>query len=377
MSRALALLILLSIPTLLMGQNYKKVDRWALSVPNEASYDADSLASLIESTFSRERDRLRAAYVWIVSNISYDMDRMANPASYRGDSLVNSVLRARKAICSGYADLFVRLSTRMGSNAYYIAGYTRQEGKVVDQAHAWVAVRLANGQWKFFDPTFGASEWQNGELVHRISFAYFMVEPSDFIVSHIPFDPTWQLLYQPIKAEEFYGKKIAKDKDYLFNYNDTIKSLSQQSWLDKLRLEIGRVKWSGVMNKATESYVASLNQELALELQNISWMKQQLASDSFRKRQEAYKDAVEIYRQLVELRKSYKERDVSPSQISYMAKVLDDFCTNNLSMLLSIDASLVTEKEEYELLKAKMGILKLTVAKELESITKEFEDRKK
>jgi hypothetical protein len=46
-------------------------------------------------------------------------------------------------------------------------------------------------------------------------------------------------------------------------------------------------------------------------------------------------------------------------------------------MLLSIDASLVTEKEEYELLKAKMGILKLTVAKELESITKEFEDRKK
>jgi len=143
--------------------------------------DVDSLAALIADSFGRETEQLRAAYGWVCLNIDYDVQRMANPVSYRGDSAVKATLTKRKAICSGYADLLIHICRQLSVKAYYVSGYTRQNGVVVDQDHAWVAVRLKSGQWKLFDPTWGASLWQNGELVKRLSYEYFMVEPAEFI----------------------------------------------------------------------------------------------------------------------------------------------------------------------------------------------------
>lgn len=304
------------------AQGNRKVDRFVHSPSVARINDVDSISTLIADSFGRESDRLRAVYGWICSNIDYDVARMANPISYRGDSAVKVTLAKRKAICSGYADLFINICKRIDIKAYYVSGYTKQDGGVVDQSHAWVAVRLSNGQWKLFDPTWGASTWQGGELVKRLSYEYFMVEPADFIKSHMPFDPMWQLLYQPEMAAELYGQKVVKDADYLFNYSDTICNYQilpePRMYADAMR----RMRWVGICNESSTSYYQFLEKEHAFALENEKRTLREIWLYAFSDQEKSYQTSVEMYEQLQVLKNDYAARGVSFSQLLYQSDVL-------------------------------------------------------
>ena len=304
------------------AQGNRKVDRFVHSPSVARINDADSLSALIAESFGRESDRLRAVYGWICSNIEYDVARMANPISYRGDSTVKVTLAKRKAICSGYADLFINLCKRIDIKAYYVSGYTRQDGGVVDQDHAWVAVRLKNGQWKLFDPTWGASTWQNGELVKRLTFGYFMQEPADFVKSHMPFDPMWQLLYQPITTAEFYGQKVAKDANYLFNYSDSISADQVMPEPQMYANAMRRMVWAGIGNESSARYYALLKRELASALEAERRRLSEMWLYAFEDLEKSYQTSVEMYEQLQVLKTDYASRGVSVSQLRYQSDVL-------------------------------------------------------
>ncbi|WP_047447603.1 transglutaminase domain-containing protein [Alistipes sp. ZOR0009] len=318
------------------SQNFRKVDRFVHQISKKDIVSVDTLRMLIENNFSREPDRLRAIYGWICSNITYDIDRMANPLSYSSDSAVRGTLSKRKAICSGYVDLFIAISRELGIKAHYISGYTKQNGVVVDLEHAWVAARLANGQWKLFDPTWGASEWVNGELVKRVSYDYFMVEPVEFIKTHMPFDPMWQLLYQPIKTDEFYGQKLSKDDDYLFNYNDTIRDyqvLSESRMFSNL---MRRMEWAGIKNEAAKRYFSMTEKYYHLALQSEEQAQRDLWLYAFDQQTKNYRTSLEMYEQLKGLLGDYKQRGVSVEQLIYSSTVLirhTDDCLAALSKL--------------------------------------------
>lgn len=304
------------------AQGNRKVDRFVHSPSVARINDVNSISTLIAESFWRDSDRLRAVYGWICSNIDYDVARMANPISYRGDSAVKVTLAKRKAICSGYADLFINICKRIDIKAYYVSGYTKQDGGVVDQSHAWVAVRLSNGQWKLFDPTWGASTWQGGELVKRLSYEYFMREPADFIKSHMPFDPMWQLLYQPVMATELYGQKVVKDADYLFNYSDTICNYQilpePRMYADAMR----RMRWVGICNESSTSYYQFLEKEYAFALENEKRTLREIWLYAFSDQEKDYQTSVEMYEQLQVLKTDYAARGVSFSQLLYQSDVL-------------------------------------------------------
>ncbi len=315
---ASVLLLHLSSP----AQSYRKVDRFVHSLSEGRVDDVDSLAALIADSFGRETEQLRAAYGWVCLNIDYDVQRMANPMSYRGDSAIKVTLTKRKAICSGYADLLIHICRQLGVKAYYVSGYTRQNGVVVDQDHAWVAVRLKSGQWKLFDPTWGASLWQNGELVKRLSYEYFMVEPAEFIKSHMPFDPMWQLLYQPIKTPEFYGQRVVRDANYLFNYSDTISSYQILPEAKMYSDALLRMEWVGVGNQSSARYYSLLKKDLALAQQNESRALSDIWMYSLGEQEKGYQTSLEMYQQLVTLQTDYLSRGVSADQVLYLSNVL-------------------------------------------------------
>ncbi len=58
--------------------------------------------------------KLRAIFVWITDNISYDCTSTACGA--------NEVLKNRTAVCSGYSQLFYELSDAAGLNVMKISG---------------------------------------------------------------------------------------------------------------------------------------------------------------------------------------------------------------------------------------------------------------
>lgn len=336
------------------AQNFRRVSKYVHQISKENIASVDTLSLLIGANFSRESERLRAIYGWICTNISYDVDRMANPPSFRGDSAVHVTLKSRKAICSGYADLFISICRALDIKAYYVSGYTKQNGVVADLEHAWVAVRLTNGQWKLFDPTWGAGEWVNGDLVKRVSFEYFMVEPTLFLKTHMPFDPMWQLLYQPIKTEEFYGEKLPKDDDYLFNYNDTIRDYhglpESKMYGDLMR----RMTWAGVRNESARRFYSKANKYYHIALESETLLQRELWLYAFDQQAKNYQTSLEMYDQLKGLEIDYRQRGVSIEQLLFSSAVLEKHTNDCLNSLRKLKEEKYADIQQLEILAYKV-----------------------
>lgn len=117
------------------------------------------------------------------------------------------MLARRSTVCDGYANLFCALATRVGLTAEKITG----DARGLDFApaisspagnHAWNAV-LLQGRWQLLDATWGAGHVLEQHFVREFEPFYFLTPPEQFICSHFPHDPHWQLLATPVSRATF------------------------------------------------------------------------------------------------------------------------------------------------------------------------------
>lgn len=167
---------------------------------------AASLAMYFQSLYKNKTDQLRAAYNWVTTHIRYSYDSSYSFNNADHETKVSATLRRRKGVCENYAVLFAELAAKMDIPSYVVHGYASGAASGKNTAHSWCAVYL-NNDWYLCDPT-----WDAGVPV---STNYFLGTPVQFISSHIPFDPMWQLLEKPV------GYNMAKN-NALFNYKDSI-----------------------------------------------------------------------------------------------------------------------------------------------------------
>ncbi len=209
--------------------SYDKVDAYVKKIPYYKTFQIDTLALYLSAGASRPRDKARAIYDWVSSNITYDyalLDSLNSPWAsmdvIRSQSPEN-VLLSRRAICQGYADLYKALADKMGLRAEVVSGAVKDgNGEVPRFGHAWNVVKIAT-EWELIDATWGANS--DGTINEK----YFFALPEDMIVNHLPFDPMWQLTVNPLPLSVF---KSSDDKTVkkLFNkspkndfvYKDTI-----------------------------------------------------------------------------------------------------------------------------------------------------------
>jgi hypothetical protein len=87
----------------------------------------------------------------------------------------------------------------------YAKGYGYKEGqKFQEPNHAWNAINL-EGSWYLCDVTWasGISDDYMGSNRNIDLDGYFMVKPEQFILTHLPEDPSWQLLGEKKTLKEF------------------------------------------------------------------------------------------------------------------------------------------------------------------------------
>ena len=73
--------------------------------------------------------------------------------------------------------------------------------------------------WYFVDPTWGSGYLSDGRFVKQINNFYFMTKPKDMIRSHMPFDPLWQFLYNPVTNQEFCQQGLSfQNKPAFFQF---------------------------------------------------------------------------------------------------------------------------------------------------------------
>lgn len=228
---------------------YAAVDAHALHLPAQAATNVTTLAIQLTEPFELPHEKVRALYTWVTHNIAYqdnaNMDNRlwSTPADlYR--QRPEEVLRARTAVCLGYAQLFQSLATTAGLPSVVVSGIVKQpDGTVPALGHAWVAVSI-QGQWRLLDPTWGALK--NGRQTDAFEH-YFLPDPVDFVQTHLPDDPAWQLLENPLYEAAFRTWSAERLRTWAttpaetpFHYRDTLQNWWQLDTLMRLQTATAR-----------------------------------------------------------------------------------------------------------------------------------------
>lgn len=218
------------------AQDYAHIDRYALNAPKSATVSIDKLAAYLSGSGSpaqSDEERLRAIYAWITQNIAYadstdGSEIWSTPADIRRQR-AESVLRNRTAVCLGYANLFRALAVEAGIPCEVVSGIVKKkDGGIARLGHAWPVAKVGR-QWKLFDPTWGipSATGMRGIIDNR----YFMSPPEVFVLEHLPDDPVWQLLENPVSEQRFRSsgdealrRWVNSPPETPFHYQDTLKN---------------------------------------------------------------------------------------------------------------------------------------------------------
>ena len=232
-----------------VNSGYVLVDKKMATIPLNSSNSIEAIAKYINANFKTENEKIRAAFYWTASNISYDVENMfAVSTNETPEDRIPKTLKNKKGICGDYAAVLNKIAALVGIQSVVISGYTKQNGRIATLSHAWCAAKIDN-KWSVFDPTWGSGALMNGKFVKKMNDYYFKVPPEKMIASHIPFDYLWQFLNYPITNGEFYEGKIQIDTSKkFFDFEKEIAKQSSLSEMDQLFESADRIAKNGLKN---------------------------------------------------------------------------------------------------------------------------------
>ena len=162
---------------------------------------------------------------------------------------LTKALKTKKGVCADYAMIFNEIANLVGIKSVVVEGYTKQNGKVDDLAHAWCAAKIDN-KWYLFDPTWGSGYVNNNKYTRKINNSYFKVMPAQMINSHMPFDHLWQFINYPITNQEFIeGKTQINKTKKNFDFEREIAKYESLPKIDQFFESAQRIEKSGIKNQ--------------------------------------------------------------------------------------------------------------------------------
>ena len=186
--------------------NFEKIDNWALNAPDWAEKSLETLVYYLMRHAKTDLEVTRSIFRWIAENISYDTEGYFS-GNYKYLT-PEEVLKYRRSVCQGYADLFTAATSIAGINAITISGWAKGANynsgdKMPRQPnHAWNGVFL-EGKWYLLDCTWASGHVDGPAFIKSYDDFYFLTPPEEFIYSHFPEDAKKQLLKTPISKKDF------------------------------------------------------------------------------------------------------------------------------------------------------------------------------
>ncbi|MGB3586865.1 MAG: transglutaminase domain-containing protein [Tunicatimonas sp.] len=220
--------------------DYSEIDLHARQAPKKFHQDLDKLIKYLIKPANNDYERVRSFYSWIAENIAYDIQLFRNyrPSSYQPLSPTD-VLKQRKAVCQGYAELLQEMCRQVGIKSYVVGGYSKGFGyvpkaKFTVADHAWNVISI-EGNWYLIDVTWGSGGInEKMKFVKQFNELYFLTDPKVFVLNHLPLAPMWQLLDCPVPMKA-YAQGEKQIKEYLnqnvgrcANYSKQIEEFEQK-----------------------------------------------------------------------------------------------------------------------------------------------------
>lgn len=235
----LMIVVFASVPCQSQDSEFQTVDNLTLHIPAEQTHSTEDIATYIRRHFDTESKRVRAAYAWVTTYIKYDKDSIHRVILDEDrQERVTYALRRRKGVCENFAAIFNDICEKSGITSFIIEGFSKQNGYFEKLPHAWCAARVDN-HWFFFDPTWDAG-FINGRAGQRAY--YFKVTPEEFIQTHVPYDPLFQLLNHPVSYHEINrGNSLTNNGQSFFNYVDSIEAYLKMDSLSRYMSTVDRI----------------------------------------------------------------------------------------------------------------------------------------
>jgi hypothetical protein len=310
------------------GNEYLATDKRVLELPDSLSKKTEDIASYISANFKDDNEKSRAIFIWVATNIQYDIENMFALNFYeKKEEKILKPLKTKKGICENYAALFTDICQKAGIRSFVVEGYTKQNGFADYIPHAWSAA-LIDSTWYLFDPTWGSGYVSGGKFFKKINNDHYKANPALFNKTHMPFDPLWQFLDYPISNQEFYEGKAQQNKAF-FNFKDSIEAYEKQSHLEQLASSAYRIEKSGVKN----SLIFDRLQHLKLEIENN---RQTTIMNLYNSAAIDYNDGVNDFNTFI----NYRNKQFTPlkadSEIQNMVTIVDSKFKSAKSKLLQI-----------------------------------------
>jgi hypothetical protein len=160
---------------------------------------------------------------WICDNIAYDAEMYFSGRVTAQDYI--AVLKKKKAVCSGYTNLFNQMCELAGIESIGINGYSKgfgYDGKIgKDTDHAWNAVHIGN-KWYLVDVTWDAGPMERRTFIKRYSTEWLFLDSRPFLYSHLPEDNAYQYYAPVLTADDFMREAYIAGK--FFQYGLALKT---------------------------------------------------------------------------------------------------------------------------------------------------------
>jgi Transglutaminase-like superfamily len=178
-------------------QGFAVVDSFIAKLKVSDTVDVYTLTDAVTRPFSETSQKVRAIYSWITRNIAYDCIAFRSRSKRKDDAF--DVLRARKGVGEGYANLFAEMCSAAKIRSITVPGYLRSKTDDIgnfpaEVNHTWNVVQIGS-QWRLIDCTLGSgfTDRQVRTFTRQFSDAYFFSNPKIFAYSHMPTVDAWQL----------------------------------------------------------------------------------------------------------------------------------------------------------------------------------------
>ena len=318
-------------------QPFDKFDSLAKIIPDSISKSPESFAKYLSDKFQTEDKIVRALYVWLATNISYDLDKYDSILSLGGyystnQDLISGTLKHKKGVCENYAAIFERICNLCGIQSFVVTGYTREFGKLQTKlGHAWNVAEIDHS-WYLFDPTWGAGYIRFERFHKKFSFDYYMANPDSFIKTHMPFDPIWQLKEFPITHKDFISDTITSS--ILINFCDSIVHYNQLPKYLRVKSSFNRAEINGLKQPELEFFY-SQQKEYSIKCLDYYYYQQ-------------YNTAVEEFNKAIDEYNKYiynKKRGVKNTNQNEIFESINYKINNSKEILKNIKTGVVRETD--------------------------------
>lgn len=226
----------------------EKVDTLRLNrIAMKLSKDEQSLRKIarrIKDSCTTDLDKVYTVYTYIAGTYTYDLNRMKQlrKGKIKRDLYLSELLSKNKGICGDFSNLLSALCDSLNIPCFRVSGYAKTYAvfhpvrqKIYN--HAWNVVRI-NGHWQTIDVTWGIRQFSNKRFNRpRINYDFLFMNPEQFGRTHLPADPTFQLVQPQRSYHSFrYHHFRAEKKPYAASvaYETVLNERVLKNWKDQV-----------------------------------------------------------------------------------------------------------------------------------------------